>query len=264
MSKPVTFIDLSPGTQDLILGNVGKWLNYAEIRYLVGSFNIHNRSSSPCKITSFALLNTLQFIHNVILALAGDPELQESYLIYRFLEVVQTKDLKVSYKLISDPSVVKRLRTFSLTQFREALYDGTQKGHFETISVLQKIDFPSTVQFLGLVVSHAAAKGYAQLIRELLKKHVIGNDMRGNALGAAAANGCLETVELLDNKEITEDLRGSAVMNAAEGGHIEIIRVLLRNGTISADNRDMAKQLAARNGHHEVVEELSTNLSFKS
>lgn len=256
MSQPVTFIDLTSEIQSLILGKVGRWLNYTEIKYLVGSFNIHNRSSSPCKITSLAMLNTLQFIDNVILI--GDPEWKESYLRDRFLEVVKTTDLQVSHGLSSKPFVVECLRTLSQTQFTKGLSHATGRGHVQAVCILLQISFPISVHTRGLWVFRAASKGYVQIIRELLKnKAVIENDMRGTALGIAAARGCLKAVKLLDNGEITEDLRGSAVMNAAEGGHIDIIRVLLRNGTIVEDNRDMAKKLAVRKGHHQVVKALS-------
>jgi ankyrin repeat protein len=117
---------------------------------------------------------------------------------------------------------------------------------------------PMRVDLRGLLVSHAAGNGHAKIVRKLLENRAaIGNDMRGNALGAAARCGCLEAVELLDSADVWEDPRGSAVMNAAEGGHIAIVKFLLRNGNIVPENREMARQLALINGHHEVVIELS-------
>jgi ankyrin repeat protein len=280
------FAKLHPDGQELILGKVVSWLNYDAIKWLVGSFNIHNQSKSPDKITAPALLSIPNLFADVVRDLAGDLEAQAAFLNDRFIEILKTKDVQMRRFMMNDEFVLNCLMILTPQQYTEALCNAAENDHYEVVgmflmsprgvvradreravisaatggclSVLRLLKSlgPISMQTLGNAVDHAAEKGYLAIVRELLNIGAISNEDRGNALASAALNGHLAVVQLLDSVDVLEGWRGSAVMNAAQYGHLAIIQFLLKR-TITINNRGIALQLAARGGHYDVVCELN-------
>ncbi len=254
-----SFITLSPGSQELIIGKAAKWLTYSEIKYLVGAFNIHNKSSSPDKITTSALLVIPAFFQNVLRNLVGNREWQISFLKARFIEVVATKDFQVSRGLIFDSFVTECFLTSELWEFNSAIYNAAENDHFEVVGSLLMFNRFISERVRPRAVQSAAGAGSLTTLRLLLRSFALNEHDRGWAVILATRNRHSVVVRELmhNNAAISIGYRGEALRAAARNGDLGIVRELMQNNAvISNDDRGEAVGAAAQNGHLKIVQEL--------
>ncbi|KAJ3314918.1 hypothetical protein HDU76_002323 [Blyttiomyces sp. JEL0837] len=118
----------------------------------------------------------------------------------------------------------KPLSPISTKSVNNAFKAALDRGYSDVVLFLLTDRRVNPIGFNNAAITAAAAKGWVNVVRKLLKKHKTSLCGKCGDLGVAAANG-----------------------------HVRVVGMLLRNWSVDANaNENYALRMAARNGHVEV------------